>query len=112
LATATAFFSLMSQMMTAFTSSLEIWKVWGENVDAMYCILLSILHTFFKENDDEILPAHYTWKVVGKGLKIKWVMRCWERLAGWNILENQNNSFFCQKIIVKSGCTLYLYYTR
>ncbi len=36
--------------------------------------LLSIVRTFFKENDYEILPAHYTWKVVVKGLKIKCVM--------------------------------------
>ncbi len=28
-----------------------------------YCILLSIVHAFFIENDTEILPAHYTWKV-------------------------------------------------
>ena len=31
---------------------------------------------FFKENDDEILPVCYTWKVIEKGLKIKWVMWC------------------------------------
>ncbi len=29
----------------------------------MYHILPSIVHTFFIENDAEILPAHYTWKV-------------------------------------------------
>ncbi len=29
-----------------------------------YHILLSIVHTFFFENDAEIVPAHYyTWKV-------------------------------------------------
>ncbi len=28
-----------------------------------YRILLSIVRTFFTENDAEILPAHYTWKV-------------------------------------------------
>jgi hypothetical protein len=31
---------------------------------------------FFKENDDEILPLCYTWKVIEKGLKIKRVMWC------------------------------------
>ena len=51
------------------------------------------MHTFFEGNDLEILPAHYTWKVVENGLTIKWVMWCWERLAVWNILENFNNFF-------------------
>ncbi len=32
------------------------------------CVLLS------KENYDELLPAHYTWKEPEKGFKIKWVM--------------------------------------
>jgi hypothetical protein len=48
----------------------------GTVVYTLYRILLSIVHTFFNENNDEILPAHYTWKVVGKGLKIQWVMWC------------------------------------
>jgi hypothetical protein len=29
---------------------------------------------FFPKNDDEILPAHNTWKVIEKGLKIKLIM--------------------------------------
>jgi hypothetical protein len=41
-----------------------------------YHILSSIVCTFFRENDDEILPAHYTWKLVEKGFKIWWVMWC------------------------------------
>jgi hypothetical protein len=28
-----------------------------------YHILLSIMHTFYIENDAEILPEHFTWKV-------------------------------------------------
>ncbi len=47
-----------------------------------YRILSSKVRTFFKENDDEILPAHNTLKVNEKGLKIKWAMWCLERLAG------------------------------
>jgi hypothetical protein len=31
---------------------------------------------FFQKNDDEILPGHYTWKVVEKGPKIKWMLWC------------------------------------
>ncbi len=40
----------------------------------MYRILSSTVPTFFKENYDEILPAHYTWKVPERGFKINWVM--------------------------------------
>ena len=29
-------------------------------------ILSSIVHTFLRENFDEILPAHYAWKVSEK----------------------------------------------
>jgi hypothetical protein len=45
-----------------------------QNLDCY--ILLSIVRTFFKENDSEILPLHYTWTVTEKGLKIKWAMWC------------------------------------
>jgi hypothetical protein len=34
-----------------------------KNYDNKYCILSSILHTFFIENESEILHAHYTSKV-------------------------------------------------
>jgi hypothetical protein len=38
-------------------------------------IFLSITkHTLFKENYDEILHAHYTWKISEKGFKNNWVM--------------------------------------
>ncbi len=32
-----------------------------------YSILSSIVRTFYMENDAEIFPAHYTWKVAEKG---------------------------------------------
>ncbi len=35
------------------------------------------MRTFFKENADEILPAHYTWKIVEERLKIKWEISNW-----------------------------------
>ncbi len=31
-----------------------------------YCILSSIVHTFYMENDAEIFPAHYSSKVAEK----------------------------------------------
>jgi hypothetical protein len=41
----------------------------------MYHILSSIVRTFFKnENDAEIFPAHYTWKVAEKGFKMAFMM--------------------------------------
>jgi hypothetical protein len=40
----------------------------------IYLILSSIVRTFFKENYDEILPAHYTWEVPGLRFKITWLM--------------------------------------
>ncbi len=39
-----------------------------------YHILLSIVHTFYMENDAEIFPAHYTWKVAEKGFKMASMM--------------------------------------
>ncbi len=40
-----------------------------------YRILSSIVHTFFYiENDAEIFPGHYTWKVAEKGVKMAFMM--------------------------------------
>ncbi len=40
----------------------------------MYCILWSIVRTFYIENDAEIFPAHYTWKVAEKGFMVAFMM--------------------------------------
>ncbi len=40
----------------------------------MYCILLSIVRTFFIENNAEIFPAHYAWKVAEKRFKMAFMM--------------------------------------
>jgi hypothetical protein len=34
----------------------------------------SIVHTFYIENDAEIFPLHYKWKVAEKGFKMAFVM--------------------------------------
>ncbi len=39
-----------------------------------YHILLSIVYTFYIENDAEIFLAHYTWKVTEKGFKMAFMM--------------------------------------
>ncbi len=43
-------------------------KKWTTVFYQVYCTLLYI------ENDDEILPVHYTWKVAEKGLKMAFMM--------------------------------------
>jgi hypothetical protein len=40
----------------------------------MYCILSSNVRPFLMENDAEIFPAHYTWKVAEKGFKMASMM--------------------------------------
>ncbi len=40
----------------------------------IYRSLSSIVRTFYIENAAEIFPAHYTWKVAEKGLKMVFVM--------------------------------------
>jgi hypothetical protein len=32
------------------------------------------MHTFYIENDTEIFPAHYAWKVAEKGFRISFMM--------------------------------------
>jgi hypothetical protein len=39
-----------------------------------YHILLSIMCTFYIEKDAELFPAHYTWKVAEKGVKMAFMM--------------------------------------
>jgi hypothetical protein len=39
-----------------------------------YRILSSIVHTFFIENDAEIFPALYSWKVAEKEFKMAFMM--------------------------------------
>jgi hypothetical protein len=60
---------------------------------------------FLLKKDDEILSAHYTWKVVENRLEIKGKMWCWERLVGWN-LENKKNVFFCKNHCKIKECTI------
>ncbi len=37
-------------------------------------ILSSIVRTFYMQNDAEIFPVHYTWKVAEKGFKMACMM--------------------------------------
>jgi hypothetical protein len=40
----------------------------------IYHILSSIVCIFYIENDAEIFPAHYTWKVAARGFKMAFMM--------------------------------------
>jgi hypothetical protein len=40
----------------------------------MYSILVSIVQTLYIENDAEIFPVEYTWKVPEKGFKMTFMM--------------------------------------
>ncbi len=64
------------------------------------------------ENDAEIYPVHYTWKVAEKRFKMASMMN---KLAMINYFEIiLEKYFFLPKITVKFSCALYLYvyYTR
>jgi hypothetical protein len=57
------------------------------------------------ENDAEIFPAHYTWKVVEKGFKMASMMNKLAMINSCEIIVE----IFLPKIIVKFRCALYLY---
>ena len=57
------------------------------------------MSTVFKENYDEILTAHFTYKVPEKGFKINWLMRCRERLAGTHYTCMSTISFYSIKYV-------------
>jgi len=51
-----------------------------------YRILLSIVCIFYIENDAEIFPAHYTWKVAEKGFKIAFMMNKLAMIISFEII--------------------------
>ncbi len=60
------------------------------------------------ENDAELFPAHYTWKVAAKGFKMACLMNKPALIISCEIIL-QNIIDFLAKIIVKFRCALYLY---
>ncbi len=69
---------------------------------------------FYIENDAEIFPVHYTWKVAEKGFKMAFMTN---KLAIINSCKNYSrkiNIFFLPKMIMKFRCALisYLHYTK
>ncbi len=68
-----------------------------------YCILSSIVPLFYIENDAEIFPAHYTWKVTEKGFKMAFMMNKDAMINSCKIILEKKK---IPKIIVKFRCTL------
>jgi hypothetical protein len=74
-----------------------------------YRILSSIVCTFYLENDAEIFPVHYTWKVAEKGFKMASMMHKLAMIILVKLFLKNKINFFLPKIIVKFRCALYLY---
>jgi hypothetical protein len=62
----------------------------------MYCILSSIVCTFYIENDAEIFPVHYTWKVTEKGVKMAFMMNKFASLFLVKLFLKNINIFFAK----------------
>jgi hypothetical protein len=52
----------------------------------MYRILSSTMRTFYIENNAEIFPAHYTWKVPEKGFKMAFMMNKLAKIKSCEII--------------------------
>jgi hypothetical protein len=59
------------------------------------------------ENDAEIFPMHYTWKVAEKGFMMASMMNKLSMINSCEIILEKFNNFFLPKIIVKFRCALY-----
>ncbi len=53
---------------------------------------------FYIENDAEIFPAHYTWKVTDKGFKMAFMMN--------KLAMNNKNYYFCPKLLLNTVRTI------
>jgi hypothetical protein len=61
------------------------------------------------ENDAEKFPAHYTWKVAEKGLKMAFILNKLAMINSCEIILEKVKIIFLPKIIVKFRQILYLY---
>jgi hypothetical protein len=61
------------------------------------------VHTFGIENDAEIFPAHYTWKVTEKRFKMAFMLNKHAMINSCEIILEKLKSFFCQKSLQNSG---------
>ncbi len=51
---------------------------------------------FYIENDAEIFPAHYTWKVAEKGFKMAFMMNKLAMINACEIILEKYKKIFCQ----------------
>ncbi len=57
---------------------------------------MSIVHTFYTENDAEIFFAHYTWKVAEKGFKMASMKNKLAMINSWEIILENKIIFFAK----------------
>jgi len=72
----------------------------------MYCIYQVKCALFYIENEAEIFPAHYTWKVGEKGFKMAFLMNKLAMINFFEIILETQTVIILPKIIVKFRCTL------
>ncbi len=65
-------------------------------------------HFFYIENDTEIFPVHYTWKVDEKGFKMAFMMNKLTLINSSEIFLGKK-WYFLAKFIVNFRCALHLY---
>ncbi len=66
----------MASVITTLAPAFRSRRLWPLNASTnMFTVSYRVQCTlFYIENDAEIFPAHYTWKVAEKGFKIAFMM--------------------------------------
>jgi hypothetical protein len=54
------------------------------------------VHTFYIENDAEIFPAHFTWKVAEKGFKMAFMMNKLAMINSCEIVLEKSAKNHCE----------------
>jgi hypothetical protein len=57
------------------------------------------VHIFYIENDVEIFPAKYTWKVAEKGFKMAFMMNKDAMINSYTIIFEKHKIYFFQKLL-------------
>ncbi len=65
-----------------------------KKTNIFYCVKCALFNI---ENDAEIFPAHYTWKVAEKGFKVAIMMNKLAMIYSCEIILEEQNNFLCQK---------------
>ena len=65
-----------------------------EKSTVFYPVLCAL---FYIENDAEIFPEHFTWKVAEKGFKVAFMMNKLAMIYSCEIILEKQNNFLCLK---------------